>query len=131
MTDIIRQSDGGKREVSLPELLAKRARRASDGSLALDTGSGIVTATVVLLWHPVGWRLLLSAALCCAAYGVWGIADRQLAESEEREAGGAAAAVALGRVLRGVRASAVEVGVVSLAALAFNFLAAALGPIIS
>lgn len=65
---------------SLPELLAQRARHASDGRLALDLAGGIIVATFAAILAPPGWLQLLSAALTFASFGAWGICDRMLSE---------------------------------------------------
>ena len=66
-------------DASLPQVLADRARTASDGRLALDVAIGIVVAAAAVMFRPPGWVLLASAAGCFAAFGGWGIADRELA----------------------------------------------------
>lgn len=67
-------------EVSLPEFLSSRARRASDARLALDAACGFVVAAVAALWRGPAWHLIASAAVCFLAYGAWGIADREMSE---------------------------------------------------
>jgi hypothetical protein len=71
MTDTTLPSDD-----TLPELLAARARRASDLRLAIDVGGGVLVAAAMVFWRPWGWIFVLPAALCFAAFGLWGIADR-------------------------------------------------------
>lgn len=65
-------------EQSLPEFLAQRARAASDSRLVLDASLGVAVAALAVLFRPRGWLVLLGAGLCFAAYGAWGIADREL-----------------------------------------------------
>lgn len=65
-------------DASLAEVLTARARAASDTRLALDFAGGFVFAASAYIWRPKGWFLVLSAAICFAAYGAWGIADREL-----------------------------------------------------
>jgi len=96
---------------TLPELLADRARRASDFRLALDTGAGVLVSAAALFWRPRAWVLLLSASLCFAAFGLWGIADRAH--------------------LRPLRALAAVLGAVAALALAGGVVALGLGTIIS
>lgn len=67
-----------RHDASLAEVLASRARSASDVRLALDVFGGVSAASAALLWRPFGWFYILSAATCFAAFGVWGIADREL-----------------------------------------------------
>lgn len=93
---------------ALPSFLAERARSSSDTRLALDALFGVVLAVVIWLVQPVAWIVLLSVAICLLAYGVWGIADRELGERTEKGGGrvsalavvrGAAAAVGFGSAL--------------------------------
>ena len=65
-------------DASLPELLAARARSSSDLRLTLDVAVGLAAGAVAVWWHPTGWIVALSAALCFAAFGAWGLADRAL-----------------------------------------------------
>ena len=112
-------------EVSLPEMLAHRARTASDLRLALDAGGGALATIAVLIWHPAGWwPLLASAALCFASFGIWGIADRELADR-------AVAGDAVSRALRAVRVGAAVLGGAAAAMLLFGMLGVALGTWIS
>ena len=64
---------------SLCGLLASRARRSSDGRLAVDAAAGTVLVAAILLARPSLWLLARGAAVV-AAFGAWGIADRELAE---------------------------------------------------
>jgi hypothetical protein len=109
---------------SLPELLAARARAASDGRLVLDVVGGLLVAGAALLWRPAGWILLLSAALCFAAFGAWGIADRELGERT----------TTIGmstRALRLLRLLAVAIGGTAAVTLLLAALGVVLGPLIS
>jgi hypothetical protein len=105
-------------DATLPELLAARARAASDVRLAADVAGGVVAAAAVLFWRPGPWILLLSAALCFVAYGSWGIADRALGASQTR-------------ALRALRGLAAVLGTVAAVALVAGVVALALGTIIS
>lgn len=67
-----------RHDASLGEILSSRARSASDLRLALDVLGGVSAASAALMWRPFGWFYILSAATCFAAFGVWGIADREL-----------------------------------------------------
>ena len=113
-------------EASLPELLARRARGASDGRLALDVAGGVLGAVAAGLWQPPGWPTLVSAGCCFAAFGLWGIADRVLGE---RRASGDTAGIAT--ALRVVRASAAATGVLAALGLLLTALGLALGTWIS
>jgi hypothetical protein len=98
--------------LTLPQFLARRARGASDRRLAIDAGAGIVLGVSAVIFRPPLWILIVCAALCFAAFGAWGILDRELADASD------------GRrrlLLRGARGAAVFAGV--LAGLGF-FLAA-------
>ena len=89
---------------SLPAFLARRARGASDVRLALDLGGGVLAAGAAALVRLPAWPALMCAAVCFAAYGGWGIADRELSE----RAGNADAG--MDRALRAARAAAAAVG---------------------
>jgi hypothetical protein len=67
-------------DASLPEFLAARARAASDGRLVVDVIVGCGAALAVAVWRPTGWVTLLGVAVCLAAFGAWGIVDRELRE---------------------------------------------------
>jgi hypothetical protein len=120
MIDFAPRTDAG-----LPELLAARARNASDVRLALDVAGGLLAAAVLLVWRPPAWPVSLSAALCFAAFGAWGIAEREL-HDERLDAGGRDA-----RVLRALRSLATAVGTLAAFVLFFGALGLALGTIIS
>jgi hypothetical protein len=67
-------------DANLGEFLAARARAASDGRLVADVIAGCCAALGVTVWRPAGWLALLGVSVCLAAFGVWGIADRELRE---------------------------------------------------
>lgn len=110
---------------SLPELLTQRARGASDVRLALDAGVGTLVAVAAGIWRGPAWVLIMCAALCFAAFGAWGIADRELHDPSFPES--AAAGVAL----RCVRAVAVIAGALAALTLIFGLVAVGLGTWIS
>ncbi|MBW8769056.1 MAG: hypothetical protein JF589_04845 [Gemmatimonadetes bacterium] len=112
-------------DASLPEYLAARARAASDGRLVADAIVGCCAALGVAVWRPAGWLVLLGASVCLAAFGAWGIADREL-----RERGDAPRARVV-RVLSAVRFAAAAVGALSAVAAIFAALGIALGTWIS
>lgn len=92
---------------SLPDALVARARAATDGRLVLDVASGLFVAIAIAAWHPRMWLLPFSAAVCFAAYGGWGIADRELRERAD------IASVVLMRTLRAIRALAAAAGAIA------------------
>ncbi|HEX6533009.1 MAG TPA: hypothetical protein VF041_00345 [Gemmatimonadaceae bacterium] len=111
------------REHSLGVVLAARARRASDGRLAIDAAAGVVAIVAALIWRPPGWGLVAALAGCFLAFGAWGIADRSLVAR-----GGDAGAA---RLLGAVRAAAVVLGALSGVALLVIALGLGLGRMIS
>ena len=111
-------------EPSLTEFLSTRARRASDGRLALDVACGLVVALAAAIWQGPGWRLITPAAVCFLAYGAWGIADRELLER-------IGATPRRLTVLRAARLAAAITGIVAAIALVLIAMAVALGRIIS
>ena len=112
-----------ERELTLPALLARRARGASDGRLALDAAGGLIAGALVLMLRPPAWPLLLSAAVCFLAFGVWGITDRAVREGTVGPRGS--------RALRALRAAAVALGVLGGVALGATAMALILGTWIS
>jgi hypothetical protein len=112
-------------DTSLPEFLAARARAASDGRLVVDVIAGCGVALGVAVWRPVGWITLLGAAVSLAAFGVWGIADREIRERAN------APRVPAVRVLTIVRAAAVAVGALAAVTAIFAVLGVVLGTWIS
>jgi len=109
---------------NLLEMLAARARHASDGRLATDAIGGITAAALVAYWSGPAWEILLSVATCFYCFGVWGIADRELGERPD-------ATPRTTLALRAVRVAAVVVGFSAATFLALATLASALGRIIS
>ena len=112
-------------DVGLPELLASRARSASDMRLVLDVAGGLLAVGIALVFRPTAWFLVLSAALCFAAFGCWGIADRELGERTSGAAGMPA------RALMAMRALAAVVGTLAAVSLLFGLLVVTLGTWIS
>jgi Flp pilus assembly pilin Flp len=113
-------------DASLFEFLVARARAASDGRLVVDVlvGAGIALGSAA--WRPVGWLTISGAALALAAFGLWGITDREVRERDD-EAGSARVI----RVLRGVRMIAGLVGFSCAVGAVFSALGLALGTWIS
>lgn len=112
-------------DVSLFAALAARARRSSDTRLVADGVCGLIAAGAIAWLRPVGWLFLLEASLCVAAFGVWGIAGREL---EERVEGDAPAVYA---ALRAGRFGAAAVGVIAGCAMILQVVALTLGTWIS
>ena len=104
--------------------LAARARETSDGRLALAVISGLATTLSMAVWRPAGWLVIGGIGLCTAAFGAWGIADRELAEC------GAASSIRVA-MLRGVRFLSVVLGACGAIGVTLDVLAAALGTWIS
>jgi hypothetical protein len=102
--------------------LAARARAASDGSLVLAVILGLAATLGIALWRPVAWLLLVSLGVVAAAFGAWGIADRELADHSR----GISATL-----LRGVRLLSVVVGACAASVAALKVLGAVLGTWIS
>jgi len=65
---------------SLPQLLANRARLASDRKLVANAGTGLVVAVSTAILRPPFWIPLFALACCVSAYGLWGILDREIGE---------------------------------------------------
>lgn len=110
---------------SLPEILAARARTATDASLAAAVGTGLVAMIAVGAWRPPHWLALVSACLCVSVFGVWGIADRELGERQMRMSQAAIAP------LRFARVTAAALGTLSAIVLLFDLITVALGNWIS
>ena len=118
-------------DASLPELLATRARSSSDLRLALDVAVGLAAGAAAIWWHPSGWVAALSAALCFAAFGTWGLADRALrARRETIELIPRPRRIPDGALVA-MRVAAAGVGAGAAVVLAFALLAASLGTWIS
>lgn len=110
-------------DLTLPELLARRARTASDSRLALDAGGGLLVGALVLAFRVPGWPTFVSAAAAFFAFGVWGIIDRTL--------GDGTLGPRMSQTLRVLRAAAVALGVASAFALVGTGMALMLGTWIS
>ena len=65
-------------DASLVEYLVARARAASDGRLVIDALGGLLLALAIVVWRPVAWTSLAAICLALAAFGFWGIMDREL-----------------------------------------------------
>lgn len=107
------------------DVLASRARAMSDGTLVIVVLAGLTAAMVVAIWRPAAWMVLGSIGVCAAAFGGWGIADRELVE---RAVTGGRAALA---ALRTVRLLALLTGIGAAFVAALRMLGAVLGTWIS
>jgi hypothetical protein len=113
-----------EREETLGEFLASRARRASDTLLAGHAITALATAIAVAAWRGPLWDIRLSLAICFLAFGIWGIADRDISAGERDQRRSLA-------VLRAVRFAAATSGFAAAAFLAMSLLGRLLGKIIS
>jgi hypothetical protein len=104
--------------------LASRARATSDGRLVLAVVLGLATTLLIALWRPPAWLILGCVGIGTAAFGAWGIADRELAER-------AAARDVSVVLLRTVRVVSIALGVCAAFLVVLRLLAAALGTWIS
>ena len=120
-------------DIGLPELLSDRARAASARRLALDLALGAAVAVAAALWRPIAWQTLLCAALCFAAYGAWGMADRRVRAAQAADA--LALALHGSRVApslwRAVRSASALIGTLAAAGLALSAMFGILGRWIS
>ncbi|HWJ20840.1 MAG TPA: hypothetical protein VNS52_00685 [Gemmatimonadaceae bacterium] len=118
-------------DASLPELLASRARSSSDVRLSLDVAVGLAAGIAAVWWHPTGWVAALSAALCFAAFGAWGLADRALRVRHETIELIPSPHRVPDAALVSLRVAAAGVGAAAAVTLVFSLLAASLGTWIS
>src|SRR5688500_8109171 len=109
---------------SLGDALVQHSRRASIRRLTLDVAGGLLTVTLAASWRPQGWIVLVSGALCFAAFGAWALADRVL-DPPGRLGNRAVAASLL--ILRTI---AVAVGMAAVLILVFGSLEIAMGTFI-
>jgi hypothetical protein len=66
-------------EETLTEFLASRARQTTHSRLTGQAAGAILAAVAIAVWRGPAWEIRLSIAACLFAFGVWGIADRELA----------------------------------------------------
>jgi hypothetical protein len=118
--DTIPRPDAG-----LPEFLAARARHASDSRLAADAIGGMLVGVSAAVLRFPAWYLVLAAAACFFAFGIWGIADRELGER------GDGASRSLRTTLRAAEVIAAILGTLAFASLLLILMGIALGRIIS
>ncbi|HEX6313330.1 MAG TPA: hypothetical protein VFZ73_00660 [Gemmatimonadaceae bacterium] len=106
---------------SLAELLAARARQASDRRLVLDAAVGLLAATLIAIFKPPLWVPLSALAVALGSFGAWGIIDREASDTTGTRA----------TVLRSARAAVMVLGALSAAVFGLTLFFALLGPIIS
>lgn len=113
-----------EREETLGEFLASRARSASEIRLVGDAAFSIFAAVAVGVWRGPLWDVRIAIALCFLAFGIWGVADRDLArrpDAPRRER----------LVLRVTRIAAALLGFGAAAYLMLSLLGRAIGRVIS
>ena len=76
MIDSAPAPDGG-----LPAYLAAHARRTPDGPLAIAALAGSGAVILAFWWGGPLWPATLTLPLCVAAFGFWGILDRELSRA--------------------------------------------------
>ena len=101
--------------------LAAKARATSDGALAAAVAAGALWLALVLVLRPGWWQFAIAPA-AVAAFGTWGIADRELAT---------APAGSPSRALRATRFLAAAAGTIAVAITAFRIVGAVVGRVIS
>lgn len=114
-----------RHDATLAEFLADRARHSSDIRLVADIWVGVLAAFAAWYWEPAGWILVAAAGTALAGYGLWAVADRELAG---RRASGAAGSV---QALLALRAAAATLAAAAAIVFVLRFLAVALGRMIS
>jgi hypothetical protein len=67
-----------EQEESLGQFLASRARDLSDSRLAGNAIAAALMAVGVAAWRGPLWDVRIGIAVCILAFGVWGVADRDL-----------------------------------------------------
>lgn len=112
-------------DASLPDVLAARARAASDSRLVVDVIGGVLAVVALSVWRPWAWITLLGVATAFAAFGMWGIADRELQERGDR------GSRSLRITLNAARVVAVIIGAIAVVGAMLTGLGAALGTWIS
>lgn len=100
--------------------LAARARRSSDGALALASGVGCAYLAALLALRPAWWSFVV-APIAIGAFGLWGIADRELAGSVATRR----------RLLLAARGLAAAIGTLAVLTSVFRILGALVGTVIS
>ncbi|HUF26109.1 MAG TPA: hypothetical protein VMM18_03915 [Gemmatimonadaceae bacterium] len=126
-------SPGPRPEPTLFAVLAGAARRRRDGELAIWAAGGVILAAGIAVTLPGRWLPVL-IGICTSAFGLWGIVDRELAEScsgGEEPSGATTPRAGRARTLRVVRGTIAVIGIAAGALLLLGAFAAALGTWIS
>jgi hypothetical protein len=113
-----------EREETLGEFLASRARSASEMRLVGHAAFSIFAAVAVGVWRGPLWDIRIAIALCFLAFGIWGVADRDL----ERRLDAPRRELILPRV---TRVAAAILGFGAFAYLMLSLLGRAIGKVIS
>lgn len=113
-----------QQEESLGEFLATQARRASEPLLAGHAITAVLAAVGIAAWRGPLWDVRLGIAVCFLAFGIWGIADRDLMQHPT-----GSRRFRLGR--RTARVIAAAIGFAAAAYLMLALMGRALGTIIS
>ena len=103
-------------------LIAKLARRSSDGQLVAAAAVGIVAAASIGLFIPSWWFAALPL-LCTGSFGIWGIAERTAAERLAK----AGPSFGGRRALAAVRVTAAMMGTIAAALTILTLAAMAIG----
>jgi hypothetical protein len=114
--DLDRNAEG-----SLLDLLARRARRASDARLIIDAVVGFIVALASMLAHGPAWDLFTAAGICFLSFGAWGIADREMSERDPE--------ARVVRWLKVARVASAVVGFIAAAALFVGVLGVVIGTV--
>jgi hypothetical protein len=109
---------------SLFAMLAVRARKASDATLAAFAAIGGVSSVVLVAARPRWWMYALLPVVA-GAFGLWGILERGISER------GAGRSARYDRVVAAIQWLAVAIGTVAAIVTAFAVLGIFLGTIIS
>lgn len=112
------------RDETLGELLASRARRASEVRLVGDAAFSVVAAIAVGVWRGPLWDVRAAIAMCFLAFAIWGVADRDLARQDNPSRRATL-------LPRGARAVAAVLGFGAAAYAMMSLLGRAIGPVIS
>jgi hypothetical protein len=112
-----------RRDDSLPALLAAAARSWSDGRLAIAVVAGLLAAAAAAIAGFEGWVGAAGTGCALAAFGGWGIADREGAERD--------GARGLARAFGLLRLACVVAGVAGVLVAVFTLLHLVLGTWIS
>jgi hypothetical protein len=68
-----------RQEETLSQFLASRARHTTHTRLTGQAVGAMLAAVAIAVWRGPAWEIRLSIAAGLLAFGVWGLADRELA----------------------------------------------------